>query len=300
MARPGLFFSDGVAIDGEQFFFGAGMHEHRDADSSVIGCLLDGEWGYHSVEEDFITSITYVRERAEVVALGKNGLVKHATPRKAQLAVDNMAGRFQVKQLQGAEEAGPMERIRAIGSAVFACGWAGQIYRRSRGVWEQFDLGKNLNFLAIDGFSDHDVYAVGLKGIIWHFDGRTWRAIASPTHQNLYDVRCFASGDLVACGAEGSVFRGSGPHLQSIGDSSFKGNCWAVEQFKDKLYLTLSDNRLAVLRQGSLRDVKIHSKEPRTTYRLSATQDVLYSFGPSDIAMFDGRKWHDVICPENT
>ncbi|MCR5882472.1 hypothetical protein LRS03_06180 [Rhizobacter sp. J219] len=303
MAKPELFFSDGVAVDGEQFFFGAGMHEHRDSDSSVIGCLLDGEWGYHSVEDDFITSITFVPERQEVVALGKNGLVKTATPRNAKLVVDNMAGRFKAEQLAGAEEAGPLERIRAIGSSVFACGWAGQIYRRSGGAWEQFDLGKkakNHNFMAIDGFSETDVYAVGLKGVIWHFDGQKWRSVDSPTNQALYDVRCLPNGDLVTCGAEGGVFRGKGQHLQSIGDPSFEGNCWAVEEFKGKLYLTLSENRLAVLSQGSLHDVKLHAKEPRTTYRLSATSDALYSFGPFDIARFDGRKWHDVICPENT
>ncbi|HEX3140082.1 MAG TPA: hypothetical protein VHQ87_08510, partial [Rhizobacter sp.] len=260
MAKPELFFTDGVAIDSEQFFFGAGMHEHRDSDSSVFGCLLESEWGYHSVEDDLITSVTYLRESQQVFGVGKNGLVKHATPRGGKLSVDNLAGRFRAEQLPGAEEAGPLERIKAIGSTVFACGWAGQIYRRTGNAWEQFDLGKKAakhNFMAIDGFNEKDVYAVGMKGVIWHFDGQQWRAVDSPTNQALYDVRCLPSGDVVVCGAQGGVFRGTGPHLQSIGDPSFDENCWAVEEFKGKLYLTLSNNRIATLKQGVLKQLTI-------------------------------------------
>jgi hypothetical protein len=303
VGRPSLFFTDGVALDGDQFVFGAGLHEHRDSDSSAVGCHLAGEWGYHSVEDDFITSLTWHRDTRELLALGRNGLIKSAKPRGATLSIDALAGRFKAEQLPGVEATGPMERIRAIGSAVFACGWAGQVLLRRRTTWEQLELGtkgEQPNFMAIDGFAEDDVYAVGLQGVIWHYDGKRWRASESPTPHALYDVRCLGKDELVVCGADGGVFRGKGRRLRAIGDPTFEGTCWAVEAFEGRLYVTRAHDGLAVLERGRWKRVKLNAKQKRTTHRLSASPEALYSFGQADIVKFDGRAWHDVICPENT
>jgi hypothetical protein len=55
-----------------------------------------------------------------------------------------------------------------------------------------------------------DVYAVGLDGVILHFDGLVWRQRDSGVLSSLEGVWCAADGQTVAVGSGGLVLNNSG------------------------------------------------------------------------------------------
>jgi hypothetical protein len=79
----------------------------------------------------------------------------------------------------------PLRGIRRIGPHIYAVGMDRQAYRReSSGSWQSFgppgwreqglpapSAVQATGFEAVDGFSESDVYAVGWRGEIWHYDG---------------------------------------------------------------------------------------------------------------------------------
>ena len=60
------------------------------------------------------------------------------------------------------------------------------------------------------GSASEDVFAVGARGAIVHWDGVAWSAMSSGTSQNLWDVWGSSSGDVYAVGDAGTVLRYDG------------------------------------------------------------------------------------------
>lgn len=75
---------------------------------------------------------------------------------------------------------------------------------------------------AVWASAPNDVFAVGSKGTIIHYNGSTWEVMQTGWNKNLYDVWGFGSNDVFACG-------GNNP---TVGDTSkplllhYDGNTW--------------------------------------------------------------------------
>src|SRR5947207_280090 len=80
-----------------------------------------------------------------------------------------------------------------------------------RGVVGSVDA-VDISLESMDGRSHQDIYAVGLGGEIWHFDGRHWDQIDSPTNEHLFEVSCVSPDLTYAVGNGGVVVRGNGTH----------------------------------------------------------------------------------------
>ena len=69
---------------------------------------------------------------------------------------------------------------------------------------------------SISGVSSRYIWAVGDRGTILHYDGKSWRSVASGTTHNLHGVYCLGQHDAWAVGDEGTALRYDGEHWNKI------------------------------------------------------------------------------------
>ena len=192
---------------------------------------------------------------------------------------------------------GWIREVREIAGLVYAVGMGRQAFRRENAKqWIRIDAGltpggEGMEGLeSIHGFSGDDIYAVGWGGEIWHFDGRRWRSIASPTNLLLSRVLCAGDDQVYACGQAGVLLRGREDHWEIIEQDDTEEDFWDLEWFEDRLYLSTM-KFLYTLEDSHLHLVEFEQEIPNTCYHLSKTHDVLWSFGAKDIMAFDGLDW---------
>lgn len=201
---------------------------------------------------------------------------------------------------------GYLTRIREIDRVLYTCGVAGQIYRREAKGWRHFDEGvldpqgppKALDLYCIDGTSGSDIYVVGEKGLLCHFDGRKWTRLQPPTGVDLNWVRCASLNEVYICGNNGSFFRG---HLDQWNDFSvpkMKDEFWCVEVFKKKVYLA-SREMLHGFDGKEVQPLDTGLSDEPDGFQLHANDEVLWSFGLDHLCFFDGKKWTYVKHPDN-
>lgn len=200
---------------------------------------------------------------------------------------------------EGPNELRWMIDIKSIGKSIFAVGMARQVYRRmAANSWIQFNQGAEITteeeifcgFRSIDGIDENCLYAVGLLGEIWHFNGGTWRKLDSPTNMRLDQVR-YVSPELVyACGAGGTIIRGHCDSWVPVEQDVTDGNLWGMEPFDGKVYFADS-TAVYVLDGEDFSKVDMKLSQPVTTSYLQAKDGVLYSLGSRDLVRFDGQSW---------
>jgi len=301
MSKPRLFYTDGVIVNRSCLFVTAGFNADRDADSSMLIGKFGQTWAGHGVPEDMLVSLTYSAKENRVFALGKNGIVKSVGTVGVPFSLESVRGKFRTDWIADAQDRGPLERITVVGDSIYACGWAGQIYALRRGVWSRADDGidaANFDFLNIGGFSENNLFAIGLQGIIFHYDGRHWSRVDSPTNQHLYDIALEPGGKVMIAGAEGVLLSGDSNGFQVLDVPTGMGNLWSVECYAERLFVAHSHNRISCLSEQTWQPIAIQAGEPVTTYRLSSRDSVLLSIGASTLATLDGEQWTTLQCPE--
>ncbi|MBB6577090.1 hypothetical protein HNP33_001141 [Comamonas odontotermitis] len=226
---------------------------------------------------------------------------------------------------------GYVNRIRAIGNALYVCGQSRQVYRFEPGAqqvldgsWfdfagpmrqapisdppegdgEEFDRWLDANdaidFVDIDGSSENDIYAVGDE--CWHYHNGRWRQLQLPTDEFINAIKVISASEVFLLGHNGTLLYGNAQagftDLSSIDDNQ---NLTSAEVFEGKLYLA-SNLGLFVY------DPQIKKIEPcptslqpelQDTHILEAKDGILWSFGFKDLAYFDGHVWTRVDHPDN-
>ena len=86
-----------------------------------------------------------------------------------------------------------------------------------------------VRYFDVAGTSPNDVWAVGVRGMIVHWDGVTWSRVASGTTEDLVDVWASAEGGLWAVGLGGTILRwtSAGWTASSSGTTQHLGQLWA-------------------------------------------------------------------------
>ncbi len=197
------------------------------------------------------------------------------------------------------EKRGTLRCVRSIGGRAYAAGMDRQVYRREdANRWICIDAtmrpepgsSEVVGFESIDGFSEKDIYAVGWQGAIWHYDGKVWRQIDSPTNTILTNVCCAGDGNVYVSGRRGVLLRGRGETWEVIEHESSLQDIWGLAWYNDKLYastlrqvFTLEGNALVVVGMGD--------DPAESAYHLSAADGVLWSIGAKDVMSFDGSEW---------
>ena len=69
---------------------------------------------------------------------------------------------------------------------------------------------------------------------------------------------------------------------------------WDIEWFKGELYVSTFSG-VYQLKGDTLEPVDFGDDPPRTTYKLSAGEGVMWSIGEKDVMSFDGSHWARIV-----
>jgi len=192
---------------------------------------------------------------------------------------------------------GGISSVSTIAGKAHAVGLTGIVFRLDgMNKWTRIDEGlpNSFNINAADGFSGTDIYAVGLKGQLWQYDGQAWTSRDLPTNANLNAVRCAPTGAVYTGGRGGALLQGSGSKWSVIDHSETDDVIWGLQWFKDKLYVS-TNTGVYTLEGDRLAPVNFGDDEPCTTFTLSSTNDALWSVGSRDVMAFDGGTWTRIV-----
>jgi hypothetical protein len=184
----------------------------------------------------------------------------------------------------------------AISGEAYACGMKRQVYRRvAEGRWVSIAApvgdGKRVSgFEAIAGFSDADIYAVGWEGEIWQHQQNKWVERSSPVNVILTGVCCAEDKSVYVCGQDGTLLKGRNERWEVLDQPDLEDDLWDICWFGNKLYAA-SMSTLYELKGSRLVPVNFGKELPRSCYKLTAADGVLWSVGQESVFSFDGKKW---------
>lgn len=146
----------------------------------------------------------------------------------------------------------------------------------------------------VDGFSESEVYAAGLKGEIWRYDGTRWTAVHSPTNVQINAVR--RCGELIyMVGVAGVVLRGRHENFEVVDTESNRSNLDGVEMLADTIYVA-SQRKLYRMREDSLEEIDTGLGGTITTGSLHSADGVLWSVGARHLLTTeDGMNWKQMF-----
>jgi hypothetical protein len=254
----------------------------------------DHKWGRFAVGWTATRMWVVQDNGAYVFATGPQGKVAVLTPSGSNEEVIESGAK-------GPQGRGPIRDLRGIGSHLYACGMARQVYRRDGSArWSRFDDGIVLpgkgttvaGLNSIDGLSEEDIYAVGFGGEIWRHFKRRWRQIESPTNVTLHRVRVIKKDLAYAGGQKGVLLRGSGDQWEQIPQTTTKKDLWGMEWFNGTLYVSSDSAVYSLSDSGELSEVDMG--EITTCGHLHANDGVMWSFGAKHVAWTEnGLDWND-------
>jgi hypothetical protein len=195
------------------------------------------------------------------------------------------------------ERFGSFRSVANIAGRAHAVGLRGMVYRLDEWVrWARIDEGlpRVFDIEAIHGFDDSELYAVGLRGAMWERAAGKWERREAPTNVHLNAVSCAGDGAVYVGGHKGILLRGRHDAWTVIEHQAFSDDIWDLEWFDGVLYVSTMAG-VYRLHEDKLERVDFGADVPKSTYRLSAAKDVLWSIGRRDVMSFDGKRWARVV-----
>jgi hypothetical protein len=304
MATEKLKFTEGHVVRRDFVVVAAELKElaDEDVDFTRVFALKDGKWGHFDVENIVDSLHATDNPAVAMYCLIRDGSIYKWRPRSAGGPIAETITDAGV----GPGKLGYLACIRQIHNALFACGAAGQVYRREPSGWVHFDDGildrvsgpKALDLNCLDGTSETDVYAVGQHGFLAHFNGRQWTRLQAPASLNFYWVRCVSPTEVYICGQKGGLFRGNHAGWENHSRPDLGVDFWCVEFFNERVYLAATP-RLYQFDGKEISAVRTDLRPVPDGHRLHAHDGVLWSFGTRHLCFFDGKKWTYMKHPDN-
>lgn len=257
-----------------------------------------GEWNNYYIP--FVTGgiCSIHAPSPEILTMGLDGTIHSAGP-------DGFSTEHVDTSKEGPIHRGILRTIRKIDNHVYVAGLGRQVYYRQKiGVWARCDSGAldplgsdNLvGFHSIDGFSEKEIYGVGLGGEIWLYNGELWHQLESPTNMILENVLCAPDGSVYITGQLGILIRGRKNNWEVMEQDLTDDNFWDMTWFNGGIWLSTIKSLYAI-RNSTLSEVDL-GLEIKPSFRyLDAKDGVLWSFGSNSLIYFDGDSWTEVQVP---
>ncbi|MCL2912798.1 hypothetical protein L2725_03195 [Shewanella corallii] len=175
-------------------------------------------------------------------------------------------------------------------------------------------------FLSFDGFAADDIYAAGVDGDCWHYNGQQWQPLDIPTDQDIHTVCCAGNGKVyLGCGG-GILLEGRGDNWQQIPIKAYDDTTLItlLHWFQERLYIIPANSvdgayeydgkQLLPSQLGSLRvdtsnmftdnileAIRLSDKPgptvPGAPNTICSCDDLLLVAGGNEVVVFDGTQW---------
>lgn len=114
------------------------------------------------------------------------------------------------KTVVGFDGVGELDAAWAQGGVAVVVGENSSIFRDGGAGWAQEKPPSTQHLRAVWGSAPDDIWAVGLAGLILHYDGSAWQKVASPVGLGLEAVWGASADDVYAAGQSGSIIHWDG------------------------------------------------------------------------------------------
>ncbi|EAR22487.1 beta propeller repeat protein [Nitrococcus mobilis] len=196
--------------------------------------------------------------------------------------------------------------LRYIGGAWYAVGGNHQIYRQDGSGWRPFDYGVYIPgsdgeakiLLSVDGTASDDIYAVGMNGVVLHYDGISWKRIDAPTNCGLQRVLCVDRNEIYVCGYGNCVYRVEGGIWHNLINEPSETVYWDMALFRGNIFVCTKDTLFRV-RGDALEEVNIPVEGRLNFYRMASDGNELWTCGGECLLRFDGSQWERYQFPDN-
>jgi hypothetical protein len=167
---------------------------------------------------------------------------------------------------------------------VYCCGMHGVLLTRVAGSWNRAD-GLQGDLIKVRGLAEDDLYVLGERGAIFHFDGSRWAAIDSPTKKKLVHLLCVSKDIVYACGRSGAIFRMTRNRWEQV--SGCESSLYSLAHFRDRIFVGAGNEGILEVRGAEV----ISFRKDVVAYGLEVIGDRLLAFGKTQISQFDGQRW---------
>jgi hypothetical protein len=216
------------------------------------------------------------------------------------------------KNIPTFDQGGPFRNItcksRRIDGWLYVCGGDNSLGKRvANSQWQSFTKGmpnpKNLDNILrdVDGFSESDIYIVGTKGSVYHFDGKKGRKTTLPTDMDFQSLCCAGDGFVYISGLHGATWKGRGDQWQCLYQGhreadplpgmslGFKDMVW----YQDRVWCT-SDYGLWIIKDDKLEAADVPRFVLGCAGNLSAADGVLLLAGHGGAAFLENGQWQAI------
>jgi hypothetical protein len=147
-------------------------------------------------------------------------------------------------------------------------------------------------FTDLDAFGESDVYAVGGRGDVWHYDGKLWKRCDFPSNESLETVCCGGDGNVYISGNMGSLWVGRGDTWKKLADGNYNVSFNDTVWFAGRLWCA-NDYGLFDLGNKGFEPAQVPNDTQLTARRLDVSPDGtrLLSAGNHGASVFDGKEW---------
>lgn len=249
-------------------------------------------------------------------ALGENGVVVMlGSETRYENIADGGLGR------PGAAGYGYLSGLRQVGEHLYACGYAGQVYKRhDADDWRHIDGGLLQSVgigdggyapLVIDGPNEHAIYIAGSENRRGfparadHWDGMQWkRLILPPEARRLTNILVESAERVWLAGSNGTLLLGNATDgFRNVAPLGEKKLLLSVALYNGVGYLATNVGlfKFDPTRPGA-GFVKVRTglvPELQDANVVQSVEGVLWALGSKDLARFDGNAWQRFHHPDN-
>ncbi|WP_417552537.1 hypothetical protein [Marinomonas fungiae] len=196
-------------------------------------------------------------------------------------------------------------QLTKVDDQIYGIGFGRKILKRiDHGQWEHLVPSEIRNaipsgqagFDDMHGFSETDLYAVGGKSDVWHYDGEQWRFVDICDDPILPKAVCCAEDGFVyiAC-AHGVLVRGRGEDWEVYRPKKQLTKFTEIVSYQGKIFLgseqgvfVLEQNATSLVYQPYDFEGQIYPIKAR---RLDVGHGLLLAASEYSVALFDGQQW---------
>ena len=206
----------------------------------------------------------------------------------------------------GGPDRGGIRKMKTIGGHLYVCGGARSVGKRlDRNRWLSHtqatpahpEVGRG-GFDDIDGFAEDDIYAVGGKADVWHFDGHRWKQLTIPTDTWTESVCCAGDGEVYIACYEGLLIAGRGDRWRVLSTREVNLGFRDLVWYEDRVWCA-NDYGLWTVHEGRLERAKLPAEIAVCAGHLYVNDSVLLAAGFGGAAFKERGEWHSIVaCPE--